>query len=689
MRRAAFGLLLLGVMAGCRCQGGPVDPVELGIRVEPREVDFGRVLEGAVGRRTVTLAAETRAPVTVTLATSAPFGAPREAEVPGGGDTSFEVTFRAGDGPAQGVLRLTVGDKTAEVPLRGVGVRPPPCIPSKECVLSEYSLALDTCVETPAPDDAPCDPKSLCLEQGRCRAGQCLGVARRCDDNDACTDDACSMELGCVHTPRVCPQPARACHVATCSPATGCGEAPAADNTPCGPVDCVAINVCQSGECTAIDTPEGFPCAPPVACLPEATCQNKVCERPLISEWQPDWSASLAAEPVGGLMSAGSQLFFSICGAEPAPAADAGAEDAGADGGHDGGVDAGEADAGLEPWCALASYTATGFERFTRRYEDGARRDAWFVDWPGLVLRVDGGVEVRSRMNGELRDFIDVEAPRERLVLGDDALLLVSPAGEVLAWRDGGAVMLADAGVGAALAGGEVLFAWAADAGRLTRVEALPDGGVETASFTLVGPAGLVTDGRGVLLGAEAWLEPSLDGGFEAVALDWRDAGVVSWLPDEQLVAGDTIDVFFWRCDGGPGCAPVDRETRVRAFDVRTGEAQWEALVLPAGVEGRVLATTMLDEQPGAVATLVRADFDAGAQTVLQVFSGGQRRLLCRLPEASGAVTAAHFATSSLVVTAQRADGGFALEAYPLNALPVSTRGWPRPHGLDGARRAR
>lgn len=693
MTRVVLGLLGVGVLAGCRCQGGPVDPVELGIRVEPREVDFGRVLEGAVARRTVTLAAETRAPVTVGLATTAPFGAPRLAEVPGGGDTSFEVTFRAGDGLAEEVLRLTVGEKTAEVALRGVGVRPPPCLPSKECVLSEYSLELDACVETAAPDDAPCDPKSLCLEQGRCRAGLCLGVARRCDDNDACTDDACSMELGCVHTPRACPQPTRACHVATCSPATGCGEAPAADNVPCGPVDCVAINVCQGGECTAIDTPEGFPCAPPMACLPEGTCQNQVCERPLVSEWQPDWSATLAAEPTGGLASAGSQLFFSVCGEEARAAPDAGEEDGGQDGGEDAGedagVDGGDADAGLEPWCGLASYTATGFERFTRRYDDAAARAVWAVAWNGVVLRADGGLEVRSRLNGELREAISADVSREQVVLADDAALLLSPGGEVLAWRDGGAVVLADAGVGAALAAGDALFGWDADAGVLTRVVELADGGVEVDSFSALASAGLLTDGRGALLGAEAWLAPATDGGLTPVALDWRDAGEPQWLLDESLASGDAVDIFFWRCDGGPGCGPLERETWVRAFDVRTGAARWDAKVLPAGVEARLLATTMLEEQPGAVATLVRADFDAGAQTFLEVFSGGQRKLLCRLPEASGAVTAAHFASTALVVTARRADGGVALEAYPLHALPVSVRGWPRPHGYDGARRAR
>jgi hypothetical protein len=160
-------------------------------------------------------------------------------------------------------------------------------------------------------------------------------------------------------------------------------------------------------------------------------------------------------------------------------------------------------------------------------------------------------------------------------------------------------------------------------------------------------------------------------------------------LDDETLAARDAIDVFFERCDAGASCPSVDRETWVAVFDPVTGLVRWGAQVTPAGVETRLVTTTLLDEEPGALATVVRADFDGGAQAFLQVFSDGQRRALCRLPEASGAVLSAHFAMTSLVITARRPDGGVALEAYPLNALPVASGGWPRANGLDGARQAR
>lgn len=712
MRRAA--LLVLVLVAGCRCQPSVVDPVELGIRVEPRALDFGRVLEGTVASRTLTLAAETRAPVTVQVSTAAPFSAPRVAEVPGGGDTTLEVAFLARDGVSEGVLRLTVGDKTAEVPLVGTGVRPPACLPSAECVLSVYSLEEDRCVESPAPDDAPCDPKSLCLEQGRCRAGQCLGVARRCDDNDLCTNDACSLEVGCVHTPVTCPAPTAACRVATCAPTTGCGDAPAPDATPCGPADCVSLNLCSSGACMAVDTPDGFPCAPPIACLPEGTCRDDVCQRTFVGEWEPAWSAPLAAEPHGELASAGSQLFFSVCGvgvdagglddgglddggadagAPDAGDADGGAlDDGGLDGGDlDGGEDAGNADAGVVPACALASYTTTGFERFTRPYEDLAAREVWAVGPGGVVLRAAGALEVRSRATGELREVHAAPVERRQLVITDEGLVAVVADGGLVAFAaDGGATVLAAAAGSASLAGaGPVLFAWDADAGRLTRVEALLDGGVDTATFALGGSPSLVTEGDGVLVGTGTRLARGSDGGWASVALAWPDAGVARVLEEETLAARDAIDIFFERCDGGAPCAPSEREAWVSVFEPTTGLLRWGAQLTPAGVQTRLVTTTLLDEEPGALANVVRADFDGGAQAFLQVFSEGQRRVLCRLPEASGALLSAHFATTALVVTARRPDGGVVLEAYPLNALPVASGGWPRAHGLDGARQAR
>ena len=80
---------LLGalVLAGCRNCGGGTNMVETRFRVAPetQSVDFGRVLEGALVTKQVTLIAETRASVSVGATTMTPFSTapPHGAKPPG------------------------------------------------------------------------------------------------------------------------------------------------------------------------------------------------------------------------------------------------------------------------------------------------------------------------------------------------------------------------------------------------------------------------------------------------------------------------------------------------------------------------------------------------------------------------------------------------------------------------------
>jgi subtilisin-like proprotein convertase family protein len=74
-----------------------------------------------------------------------------------------------------------------------------------------------------------------------------------CDDGDACTVDE-SAESGCVHEPKVCPEPA-VCEVATCEPETGdCVPAAAPDEVACDDGDaCTSDDVCRDGQCVGSD----------------------------------------------------------------------------------------------------------------------------------------------------------------------------------------------------------------------------------------------------------------------------------------------------------------------------------------------------------------------------------------------------------------------------------------------------
>lgn len=668
---------LLVLLAGCR-PSGPVDPVELGLRLQPTELEFGRVLEGATAARSLTLTAATRAEIGVALSTDAPFSAPASTVVPGGSDVQVEVTFKAGSTVAEGVLRLTVGERTSEVKLRGTGVRPPDCRPSAECIVSTYSLEEDRCVEVQAADDAPCDPASRCLEQGRCRAGQCLGIARRCDDNDKCTDDACAMDVGCVHTPHACPRPAVACRVATCDPTAGCGEANAQDLTLCGSQDCVEVNFCVGGQCVRQPTPDGLPCAPPIACLPEATCQNQRCERVLEGDWTPDWSARLEGEPTGELVASGATLFFSSCvdvGREDAGLVDAGLVDAGLmDAGAD---DAGADDAGRPLVCGLTSYTGTGFERFVHAYADEAPRAVVAVSAAGVLLSRDGGLELRSPMTGALRFELEASPARSQLVVAREQVLFWRDGG-VVAWADGGLTEVASLPGPVALARGDALFGWNADAGVLTRLELLADGGVTRSELSLAGvaTATLSVSDDAVTLGATGRLQTLGDAGL--VRLDWGDAGADRVLEDWTLSSATATTTFFERDAGA--------FTFARVFDPASGQALWSAPLTSAASPGQLVLTTLIDAPRGTFTSLIRSETTQGPRSLFALYADGERKGLCRLPELSGAVERAVVTSGALVVTARRPDGGLVLESYDLAELPVSRSGWPQAQGVAGTR---
>ncbi len=691
----ATWLLLVVLVAGCRCRPGPVEPIELGLRVQPAELEFGRVLEGANKVESITLTAATRAAISVQLGTDAPFSVAPTAEVPGGGDLVVPVTFRARDGEAEGILRLTVGDRSAELRLHGLGVRPPECVPSAECVVSVYSLEEDRCIESQAAEDAPCDPASVCLEQGRCRAGQCLGIARRCDDNDVCTDDACAMDIGCIHTPHACPRPAARCQVATCDARLGCGEGPAPDLSECGPVNCTEVNFCFSGACQTQPTPDGLPCSPAFACLPEAQCHNQVCTRVTEADWAPSWSARLEGEPAGALASSGSTLFFSLCVDGGTPDAgdpvDAGSDDAGEDGGFldDGGLDAG---APWQPACGLTSYTGTGFERFerdggrqARDYEDGAPRTVLAVTAQGVVLQRDGGLELRSAMTGALRDELPGALARALIVIERERVLFWADGG-VQAWSDGGVQLLTSVAEPTAMGRGAALFTWNADAGVLIRLSFLGDGGLERAeiSSTGIGSPALSVVSNDAILGPVGRVRMNGVDDAGLTLFDWSTLPADRFLDEQTLSSSAATDVFFQRCTAG--CGAPDDQTWVAAFSASTGELLWNAPVVTPLFPGTLLTTTLIDgPAPGAVVAVVRGELDAGARTVASLFADGERKAVCRLP-ALGVVEQAHFTTSALVVTVRRPDGSVVLESYDLGGLPVSRSGWPTSQGVNGTR---
>lgn len=286
------------LLAGCRCAEGPLTTLEPGFRVAPetRALDFGRVLEGS----TVTLivvVSETQVSVRVAARTGSPFFVPEAVEIAGGASAELPVAFLAGAALATEVVTLTANDVDVEVPVRGTGVRPLDCQPSAECRVASYFFEEHRCVEAFAAEDTPCNTGSECLERGRCREGACVGVARSCDDGDACTVDACSPTAGCVLSAVQCPRPSNPCQLPTCDWQTGCGQRSAPDLTVCGPVDCTSASVCSGGACITVPTPEGWACAPPVLCYGRGECHAQRCVRTDAgASWAPSWSTPFAGK---------------------------------------------------------------------------------------------------------------------------------------------------------------------------------------------------------------------------------------------------------------------------------------------------------------------------------------------------------------------------------------------------------
>lgn len=705
---------LLGalVLAGCRNCGGGTSMVETRFRVatETQSVDFGRVLEGSMVTKQVTLIAETRASVSVGATTMAPFSSAPLVDIPGGSQVDLDVVFRAGNGESNGELVLTSGRQEVRVALHGVGVRPPAC-PAPTCRMSSYSLELDRCVETISPDETACEPTSQCLEQGRCRMGECLGVARRCNDNDACTSDACSMDAGCINTRIVCPQPTTPCRVPSCDPRMGCGEAMAPDGMPCGTSNCVSSKLCVSGSCQEIATPDGTECAPALACYGVSRCKNQKCERPDAGEWLPTWSARIEGQPLPeppALLSfGGSTVFFTVCGLTPLPVdaglVDAGQVDAGVDAGEldggdagelDGGVDAG-VDAGPPTECALVSYTGTGFERFTARSTVIERLT--HVGPAGVVLRIDGGIVFRARSMGTLLGGWETgSVSASRVAMLRDGGVLVAMRG------DGGTHLVMTSTMSA-----EQLAFLPSDISHVAT-------GLDDSVFALSANASLTRLGLGVdggflvtTLQLDAGPTPMLaTAGESTVAFDqlvqWRAAGFLPPRPFEAppdaglqsrdvVMTPSTVFLFFRSCVSlAMSCLPEDEVGWVRAFSRNTGSLLWEDRIFPARSRGRLVEATALRIPGGiesALAAVIEGEVDGGVVNGLVVNVDGGRALECPFPDGTGRLIAGTFTAGQLVTLATRPDGGVTLEGWQLGALPLETSGWVSAEGASGQRR--
>lgn len=661
--------------AGCRCNDGGTSKVDATFVPQQTRIDFGRVREDDTARRSVVLAATGKGDVEVALSVGAPFGAVSQVTVPGSGQVTVEVLFVASDAFAEGTLTLDSATQHYSVTLTGQGVRPKDCPPSRSCRVAHYDFDSDSCKEAPSPEGAQCEPDGLCLEKGECHAGVCQGVARSCDDHDACTIDACASDVGCVQAARVCPLPSNPCRVASCDSDQGCGEADAPIGTVCGAVNCVMAHLCFAGQCKTVPTPDGFLCSPKSPCQGEGRCMNQQCVKPDAGTLSPEFVLGISGQPVfeaPGLLGAGGNLFAEVCG----PLADGGDS------------------------CALVSWTGSGFERFTVPHLDGGARQLLHVAGGQVAFLAQGStLELYAARNGALTAAVPLAgvAFASAVSAGNVGEVFVgaqsSDAGGAV-WRvfsDGGQSRVGDALGAMYLATDEhgSVHAYAPDSGALSAFSPLDDGGYAVVSRDAGrGYASLVVVNQQAWVGATSFFPP--DAGVALWHGTLLDGGPGLGLENAAVLADDNTGIVFLTECSSPltSCLPSERTVAAHAIDLASGADLWKVTVADAGEVGTLKHAAQLVVPLGGVATVTqRHPLDGGVQAALEAYGNGQRLMFCPFA-GEGTVQAAVF-ESGLLYTVFARDAGYTLEAYDVAVMPFSNQGWPVPNGVSGARRAR
>jgi len=151
-------------------------------------------------------------------------------------------------------------------PVTGVCSDPPkpdgsPCTDGDACTQSDACVGAACVGSTVSCDDAnPCNGVETCDSATGCVAGTTLN----CDDQSACTTDACDPASGCTHGAVNCDDESL-CTTDACDPATGCTHAT---------VSCDDSNACTADGCEA-----AVGCThTTVSCDDSDACTNDGCE---------------------------------------------------------------------------------------------------------------------------------------------------------------------------------------------------------------------------------------------------------------------------------------------------------------------------------------------------------------------------------------------------------------------------
>ncbi len=289
------------------CKQSDLNRTSASIRFAPQTLDFGNVyVDGQPRELPLSVFNDSVSQVTglAFQGLSAPFEVTLPVRLePGEARLVMRYTPRAAGRMLQ-VARLEGFEAQLTVSANGVPI--PSCMPSADCLRSSFDVEKGACVERFEADGTACDAKSVCILNGQCRSGRCIGEERTCSDGNACTVDVCNAQTGCEFLPRPpCPGDGE-CLAGVCDPRTGCGTVAAVDGTTCGSLQtCTAAEVCVTGQCVVRNPPEGYLCAEASPCQGEGRCVNDQCLRStprsnLVQQWSLDALTNTTPKPDGG-----------------------------------------------------------------------------------------------------------------------------------------------------------------------------------------------------------------------------------------------------------------------------------------------------------------------------------------------------------------------------------------------------
>ncbi len=162
-----------------------------------------------------------------------------------------------------------------------------PAEPMPHC----YDVAANTfCESTPSgcTTAGDCNDNNPCTQDACSPETGCVYTETNCDDNDACTNDACDSETGCGHTPIECDDN-DACTIDSCDSKTGCiyDSVDCSDNNECTTDTCDSESGCQyetlscddEDKCTIDDCSPDVGCfATDVDCNDDSACTSDSCD---------------------------------------------------------------------------------------------------------------------------------------------------------------------------------------------------------------------------------------------------------------------------------------------------------------------------------------------------------------------------------------------------------------------------